>query len=162
MSDFESWLQPMSLNIYMHMNYSPCAHTHTHTHKHTHEVFPSSPPYKLIPLFYSPSPLSPLPLLSLYKLIPLFYSLSYTWHCVVHETCLSVQCEWVMAHMWMSHGTYVHESWHICEWVMAHMWMSHGTYVNESWQICEWANVSRNVSKSAMWLYTGVAGEMTL
>ena len=122
MSDFESWLQPMSLNIYMHMNYSPCAHTHTHTHKHTHEVFPSSPPYKLIPLFYS---------------------LSYTWHCVVHETCLSVQCEWVMAHMWMSHGTYVNESWHICEWVMAHMWTGRITYEcvlshrNESWHICE-------------------------
>jgi len=26
------------------------------------------------------------------------------------------------------------ESWHTYEWVMAHVWMSHGTRMNESWQ----------------------------
>jgi len=59
-------------------------------------------------------------------------------------------CEWVMAHMWMSHGTHVNESWHTYEWVMTLIWMSHGTHVNESiwmshgrhvnesWHTCEW------------------------
>jgi len=48
-------------------------------------------------------------------------------------------CEWVMAHVWRSHGTrvnetrhtwliyraHVNESWHTCEWVVAHTWMRH-------------------------------------
>jgi len=44
--------------------------------------------------------------------------------------------EWVMAHIWMSHGTHVNESCHTCEWVMAHIWMSHGTHVNASRHTC--------------------------
>jgi len=39
---------------------------------------------------------------------------------------------WVMAHIWMSHGTHMNESWHTYEWVMAHIWMSHGTHTYES------------------------------
>ena len=31
----------------------------------------------------------------------------------------------------MSHGTHVNESWHTCEWVMAHIWMSHGPHLND-------------------------------
>jgi len=56
-----------------------------------------------------------------------------------------------MAHTWMSHGTYIHESWHCLElrqelnkhvltWLgayihdfMAHIWMRHGTHIKESW-----------------------------
>jgi len=45
---------------------------------------------------------------------------------------------WVMAHLWMSHGTHLNESWHIFAWVMAHLWMSHGTPMNESWHTYEW------------------------
>ena len=37
---------------------------------------------------------------------------------------------WVMAHIWMSHGTYMSESWHIYEWIMARIWMSHGICMN--------------------------------
>ena len=40
----------------------------------------------------------------------------------------------------MSHGTYMHESWHMYAWVMAHksrdmapVWISNGTHMNESW-----------------------------
>ena len=33
--------------------------------------------------------------------------------------------KWVMAQIWMSHGTHMNESWHTYEWVMAHIWMSH-------------------------------------
>jgi len=40
--------------------------------------------------------------------------------------------EWVMAHIWIRHGT------HMNQWVMAHIWMSHGTNVNESWHTYEW------------------------
>ena len=34
----------------------------------------------------------------------------------------------VMAHIWMSHGTHMNESWHTYEWVMAHVWRSHTTH----------------------------------
>jgi len=53
--------------------------------------------------------------------------------------------EWVMAHTWMSHGTYMNESWHIHEWVMAHTWMSHGTYMNE-WRVHIWMWDSKSCS----------------
>jgi len=63
-----------------------------------------------------------------------------------------------MAHIWMSRGTHMNESWHtykwvtahtwICKifimlcfrsWVMAHTWMSHGTtHMNGSWHAYEW------------------------
>jgi len=46
-----------------------------------------------------------------------------------------------LAHVWMSHGTHVGsrviKSWHTCDWVMAHVWLSHGTRVIESWHTCE-------------------------
>ena len=35
------------------------------------------------------------------------------------ESCIIVPCDWVMAHKWMSHGTYMNESCHTWEWVMA-------------------------------------------
>ena len=57
-----------------------------------------------------------------------FHSYSVRYEC---KCAHSVRSEWVMAHVWMSHGTRMHESWHTYEWVMAHVWMSHGTHVNE-------------------------------
>jgi len=52
---------------------------------------------------------------------------------------------WIIAHIWMSHGTHrsimvtvatatacIMESWHTYEWVTAHVWISHGTHMNES------------------------------
>ena len=56
-------------------------------------------------------------------------SLHVLWHCPkkgLSETCH--MCEWVMSRV-----THMSESCHICEWVMSHMWMSHVTYMNESW-----------------------------
>jgi len=53
----------------------------------------------------------------------------------------AMTCEWVMAHMWMSHGTNVNESScyeSSCSYVRHDMWVSHGTYINESWHIREW------------------------
>ena len=32
-------------------------------------------------------------------------------------------CEWVMSHIWMSHGTHNNESRHTYEWVTAHVWL---------------------------------------
>jgi len=46
--------------------------------------------------------------------------------------------EWIMARIWMSHGTHMNESWYAYEWVMARIWMSHGTHMNESWHAYEW------------------------
>jgi len=43
-----------------------------------------------------------------------------------------------MAHIWMSHGTHMIESWHTYKCVMAHVWMSHGTHMNGSWHTYEW------------------------
>jgi len=73
----------------------------------------------------------------------------------VNESCLMY--EWVMAHIWMSLGTHMNESWHtyewvLCEWVMSHVWMSHDsclmyewvmthshrTHMNESCLVYEW------------------------
>jgi len=46
--------------------------------------------------------------------------------------------EWVMAHIWMSHGTHMNDvSTHMI-WVMAHIWVSHGTRINESCHTHEW------------------------
>jgi len=62
-----------------------------------------------------------------------------------HENATWYICEWVMAHMRMSHG-------HTCEWVMSFststvfgvppLWMSHGTHVNASWHTCKWVMVT--------------------
>jgi len=38
-----------------------------------------------------------------------------------------------MAHIWLSHGTPMNETWHTYEWFMAHEWMIHCTHMNESW-----------------------------
>jgi len=40
---------------------------------------------------------------------------------VCHDSCIWHTYEWVMAHIWMSHGTHMNESWHTYEWVMAHI-----------------------------------------
>ena len=80
--------------------------------------------------------------------------------------------EWVMAHIWMSHGTHMNESWHTYEWVMAHIWMSgtthmngschtckcamahirmnHGTHTNESWHTYEWVMAHLDAHKTAV------------
>jgi len=74
---------------------------------------------------------------------------SHTYACThTHESChlvVDTFCipfyGWVMAHMWMSHGTHMNESWHTYEWIVSPssryilysiLWMSHGTHVNES------------------------------
>jgi len=71
--------------------------------------------------------------------------------------------EWVMAHIWMSHGTHrnescthrnascthTNESWHTYEWVKAHIWMSHGTHTNESWHTYEWVMAHIRMSHGA-------------
>jgi len=36
------------------------------------------------------------------------------------ETQVSVTWGWVMVHIWMSHGTYMHQLRHIYEWVTSH------------------------------------------
>jgi len=56
--------------------------------------------------------------------------------------------KWVMAHIWMSHGTHLNESWHTSECAMSRnrctqrhpvsrgqtrLSMGHGTHLNESW-----------------------------
>ena len=51
----------------------------------------------------------------------------HTYECIMPYTYV-----WVMAHIWMSHGTHIDELWHTYQWVMAHIWMSHGTLINES------------------------------
>ena len=58
-----------------------------------------------------------------------------------HVTYMNESCrtyEWVMLHIWMSHVTYMNESCHIYEWVMSHIWMSHVTHMNESCHTYEW------------------------
>jgi len=37
----------------------------------------------------------------------------------------------------MSHVTHMNESCHTYEWVMSHVWMSHGTHINVSYFSCE-------------------------
>ena len=63
---------------------------------------------------------------------------------VMIEPCNRLRCiyEWITAHVWMSHGTYMNESRHTYEWVWvtSHIWMSHGTYMNESRHIYEWVS----------------------
>ena len=76
-----------------------------------------------------------------------------------------LQCEWVIVHVWTSHGLHMNESWHTCKLVMGHMWiryespgrgriyvqcslgyegaiahvwMSHGPHMNESRCTCKW------------------------
>ena len=43
----------------------------------------------------------------------------------------SLTYEWVMVHIWMSHGTHMNESWHTFEWVMAHMWQWCSLWLSE-------------------------------
>ena len=67
------------------------------------------------------------------------YALSHEAHtcyasliCIYHAASLNASwrtSEWVMAHIWMSHGTHMNEStpmhlsWHISKWVMAYMYV---------------------------------------
>jgi len=46
--------------------------------------------------------------------------------------------QWVICHVWMSHGTHMNEPLHAYEWVMSRMWMSHVTHMNESWHAYKW------------------------
>ena len=64
-------------------------------------------------------------------------------------------CAWVMAHVWMSHGTRMNESWHTYEWVMAHVWMSHGTRMNQRCRMCAaWVWCTRMTRRcSAAWVF---------
>jgi len=57
-----------------------------------------------------------------------------SWQAYKNGTYEWVSChhEWVIVHIWMSHGTHMNESWHPYEWVMAPIWMSHGTHINEA------------------------------
>ena len=103
---------------------------------------------------------------------------SQEWHVVYcSEWGLHIH-EWVMAHIWMSHGTYMNESWHIYEWVMAHIGMSHVTqaiYIHtcifihsQEWHIVhrsewglhinEWVMAHIGIShvKQAIYLYSHV------
>ena len=50
----------------------------------------------------------------------------------------SVQYEWIMAHIWMSHVTHMEESCHTYGWVMSHIWMSHVTHMEESCHTYGW------------------------
>jgi len=54
----------------------------------------------------------------------------------MNESCHTY--EWVMAHIWMSHGTHMNESCHTYEWVMSHIWMRHVTHMNEPCHTYEW------------------------
>jgi len=62
-----------------------------------------------------------------------------------NESCHA--CAWLMAHVWMSHGTFTNikvnmvESFLICEqqeWVMSCTCMSHCKSINGSWHMHEW------------------------
>ena len=44
----------------------------------------------------------------------------------------------VVAHISMSHGIYITESWHTCQCVMAPISTSHSTNINVSWHTCHW------------------------
>ena len=46
--------------------------------------------------------------------------------------------EWVVSHIWMSHGAPINESGHTYEGVISHIWMSSVTHMNESFQKYEW------------------------
>ena len=81
--------------------------------------------------------------------------------------------EWVMAHVCMSHVTYMDESCHIYErvmsyvwtsdgtymtWVMSFAWMSHVTHINESHHIYEWVppHIYQCVT-SHIWMSQGIS-----
>jgi len=65
-------------------------------------------------------------------------------HVACHASAMSwYKKQWVIAHMWPRHCTYINESRHPCamnsytkQWVIAHMWLSHGTHMNESRHTC--------------------------
>jgi len=67
--------------------------------------------------------------------------------CFTYEWVMVHPYEWAMAHIWMSYGTNMNESWHKYEWVMAQIWMSHGTNMNESWHKYEWLMVCIRMSR---------------
>jgi len=48
-------------------------------------------------------------------------------HTTIHRNESCCTCEWVMAHMWMSHGTHANASCYTYKWVMSHMWRRHVT-----------------------------------
>ena len=69
--------------------------------------------------------------------------------------------EWVMAHIWMSHGTHMNETWHTYEWVMAHTWMGRGTHTNETWHAYDWVMAhiwtghgTHEWAMAHIWMYT--------
>jgi len=73
--------------------------------------------------------------LDIFQYLDIDYTYTYVYvHVTSHQVSRSRHWN-IMAHVWMSHGTHLNESWHTCEWVMAHIWMSHGTHVNESWHL---------------------------
>jgi len=92
---------------------------------------------------------------------------TYEWVC---ECSWKWMChEWVMAHIWMSHGTHMNESWHtyewVCEcswmwmcheWVMAHIWMSHGTRMNESVNVVKSECVSQTWHIHMWYIHTSI------
>jgi len=43
-----------------------------------------------------------------------------------------------MAHIWVSHGAHMSESWRTYEWVISHIWVGHATYMNGSCHTYEW------------------------
>jgi len=60
--------------------------------------------------------------------------------------------EWVMVHIWTSHGTHMKESWHTYEWAMTHIWMSYGTHMNELWHTYKWVMVHKSQQKWGQYL----------
>jgi len=66
------------------------------------------------------------------RLYMYFMTHSYVWHdsSVTHTEKSCHAHEWVMSHMWMSHGTHVKESCPTYECVMFQIWMRHLTYMN--------------------------------
>jgi len=72
--------------------------------------------------------------------------MSHTWmsrahQSVWHDSIIFVPWLIHLCDMTFIHVTslvYMNESWHKYEWVMAHLWMSHGTLMNESCHTHEW------------------------
>jgi len=47
-------------------------------------------------------------------------------------------CEWVMSHIWKSHGIHMHESRHMDEWVMTQLPSRHVTHIYEPYHTHLW------------------------
>jgi len=43
----------------------------------------------------------------------------------------------IMSHMWVSHVTYINQSFHTYEWVVSHKYIRHVAHLNESCKTCE-------------------------